>query len=226
MYKLKQLPDRLALINTANPKIKPISVDFLSDAISYRRKHGGGLKQAIAKAVGIKKLGMNISVIDATAGLGRDAFILAALGCRVRMIERCPQVVALLQDGIRKAKAEPTLDEVIAKLSLTEGDAKSILKTLLPDQHPDVVYLDPMFPLKTKSALVKKEMQALQDVVGIDADVDELLAIALQVAKKRVVIKRPKLAPCVGGTSFDSSIGPNLVLRGKSCRFDVYFINI
>jgi 16S rRNA (guanine1516-N2)-methyltransferase len=152
-------------------------------------------------------------VIDATAGLGQDAFILSSLGCTVHCLERSPVIAALLQDGIdRFVKAT----HAPLRLSLTAIDAMVYLEQLDQTQYPDVIYLDPMFPCRQKSALVKKEMRLLRDMVGEDLDASDLLALSLQRAKKRVVVKRSKLAPMM------TEKEPDLVLKGSSSRFDVY----
>lgn len=132
----------------------------------------------------------------APTGLGRDAFVLACLGCRVRMFERHPVVAALLEDGLRRAYADPELGPWLAtRLTLHHGSSLSALAQL--HSAPDVVYLDPMFPHRQKSALVKKEMRVFQLLVGADEDADGLLAPAL--ALRRVVVKRPDYAPRLAG---------------------------
>lgn len=191
----------------------PIHVDFLEGALAHRKKYGGGKNQLIAKAVGIKPKS-TLSVLDLTAGLGRDAFVLAILGCHVVMCERSPMIYALLQDGMHRAQKESWFRDL--HLQLKECDGLTYLSQLTPDHFPDVIYIDPMFPEKTKSALVKKEMRMLRDVVGDDTDAEKLLNAALCVAKKRVVVKRAKLAP----TLTDKK--PSVVYEGKSSRFDVY----
>jgi 16S rRNA (guanine1516-N2)-methyltransferase len=194
-----------------------ISIDFLSAQLNYRKQRGGGRKQLIAKAVGIKS-GYRPKIIDATAGLGIDAFILASLGCEVTMLERSPIIGALLEDGLLRAKEQ--LESSNIKLNLVIADAREFLTTLSPKQYPDVIYLDPMYPERRKSALNKKNMRMLRDIVGEDLDSWELLAVAIKVATKRVVVKRPRLAPAIAPPKAD--IKPDIVYRGKSCRFDVY----
>ncbi len=194
-------------------KIRPIYVDFLNATSQYRSLKVSRKNELIAKAVGIKGR-EKLSIIDATAGLGQDAFILSSLGCSVHCLERSPAIAALLQDGIdRFSKAT----HASLSLSLTTMDAICYLKQLDKTQYPDVIYLDPMFPSRTKSALVKKEMRMLRDMVGEDLDASELFELALQRAKKRVVVKRSKLAPMI------SAQEPDLILKGSSSRFDVYF---
>ncbi|MDY4379416.1 16S rRNA (guanine(1516)-N(2))-methyltransferase RsmJ [Pectobacterium brasiliense] len=206
--------ERLELRKQDEPKLGAIFVDFVGGAMAHRRRFGGGRGEAVAKAVGIKKDYLP-DVVDATAGLGRDAFVLAALGCRVRMVERNPVVAALLDDGLqrgyRDAEIGPWLQE---RLTLLHASSMTALRDITPP--PDVVYLDPMFPHKQKSALVKKEMRVFQSLVGADDDADALLEPARALAKKRVVVKRPDYAPPLAGIPAQS------MLETKSHRFDFY----
>jgi 16S rRNA (guanine1516-N2)-methyltransferase len=198
--------ERVELREIAKPRNKPLYVDFLHGKAAHRRKYGGGRGQLIARAVGVKK-GVTLTVLDATAGLGQDAFVLACLGCKMTLLERSPIIAALLKDGLKRA-------DMAMELIVT--DAISYMKKLSNNKKPDVVYLDPMYPTRTKSALVKKEMRILRQIVGEDPDAAELLQIALQTARKRVVVKRPRLAPQIPGHK------PNVVFKGKTSRFDVY----
>ena len=198
-----------------NEKLNPLLVDFHSQRLLYRQKFGGGRQQAIAKAVGLKR-GKSPNVLDATAGLGKDAFILASLKCQVTMIERNPIIHALLSDGMRRLKLnEKVSDQIESRLLLHLQDSLNYLKNNA--DTPDVIYLDPMYPHRSKSALVKKEMRRLRNLVGDDTDFDSLLETALLTAKDRVVIKRPKTAPPIG------TIPPSHSIESKKTRFDVYF---
>lgn len=197
-----------------------IRADFHGPTVTYRRKQGGGKGQMIAKAVGLKSGAL--SVLDCTAGLGRDAFVLASLGCGVTLLERIVPVVVLLEDALAQAKdfaalEDAALRQILGQMELVQADALSFLKAT---DHgvADVVYLDPMFPVRGKSALVKKEMQLFHHLVGQDTDADGLLAVALEVAGSRVVVKRPRIAPRLAGPE------PNLVMEGKSNRFDIYLV--
>lgn len=194
--------------------LSPIAVDFQSQRLQYRQKFGGGRQQAIARALGLKK-GISPFVVDATAGLGRDAYILASLGCKVYMLERNPVIHALLEDGLRRlALVETHNKSIAAQLQLSHSDSREWL--LNTTQIVDIVYLDPMYPHRSKSALVKKEMRVLRKLVGDDLDVAALLETALRVAKNRVVVKRPKTAPAIG------SVAPTHCIESKNTRFDVY----
>jgi 16S rRNA (guanine1516-N2)-methyltransferase len=207
-------PERLELRKRDEPKLGAIFVDFVGGTMAHRRKFGGGRGEAVAKAVGIKGCYLP-DVVDATAGLGRDAFVLASLGCKVRMLERNPVVAALLDDGLargyRDAEIGPWLRE---RMTLLHASSLTALSELSP--KPEVVYLDPMYPHKQKSALVKKEMRVFQGLVGPDEDADGLLEPARRLATKRIVVKRPDYAPPM------ADIAAQAAVVTKSHRFDIY----
>lgn len=191
-----------------------IYIDFINGIARHRRLYGGGRKQPLGRSIGLKT-GIFPSVCDATAGLGRDAFVLACLGCTVIMLERSPVLAALLSDGLQRLAQDEELKEVYQRLHLIHQDATTWLSTTTP--IPDVVYLDPMYPQRHKTALVKKEMRWLQTMIGQDIDAPNLLQIALQKAR-RVVVKRPKSAPPLLETP-----APHHCIASENTRFDVYF---
>ena len=191
-----------------------VRVDFVEGAVAHRRLFGGGIGQMIAKAVGVQP-GVRPQVLDATAGLGRDAFVLASLGCSMTLIERQPLIAALLEDGLARARQSAEVAPIAAQMRLLQGNAIELLSAWT-DEAPQVIYLDPMFPHRDKSALVKKEMRLFRPLVGDDLDAPVLLAAALALASHRVVVKRPRKAPCIEGAK------PSYVLEGKSSRYDIY----
>ncbi|MDZ7889170.1 MAG: class I SAM-dependent methyltransferase [Pseudomonas sp.] len=191
-----------------------VRVDFVEGAVAHRRLFGGGTGQMIAKAVGVQP-GVRPQVLDATAGLGRDAFVLASLGCCMTLIERQPLIAALLEDGLARARQSAEVAPIAAQMRLLQGNAIELLSAWT-DEAPQVIYLDPMFPHRDKSALVKKEMRLFRPLVGDDLDAPALLAAALALASHRVVVKRPRKAPCIEGAK------PSYVLEGKSSRYDIY----
>ena len=207
-------PDGLQLVDLAPDAPGPVRVDFVEGAVAHRRLFGGGAGQMIAKAVGLQP-GIRPTVVDATAGLGRDAFVLAQLGCSVTLIERNPLVAALLEDGLQRAAADADVATIVGRMRLVCGDAIALMSAW-SDEAPQVVYLDPMFPHRDKSALVKKEMRLFRPVVGDDDDAPALLEAALALATHRVVVKRARKAPAIAGPK------PTLVLEGNSSRFDIY----
>jgi 16S rRNA (guanine1516-N2)-methyltransferase len=192
-----------------------IRVDFALPSFLYRLDHGGGRKQPMARAMGLKP-GYSPLILDATAGLGRDGFILAALGCRVLLCERSPIICALLQDGLSRALVDPRLHAIAERITLYAGDSRQLLPALAPEERPEVIALDPMFPHRTKSALVKKEMRVVRAVVGEDSDTSDLLQVALAHADKRVVCKRPLQALPLAGPA------PTFAITTPKHRFDVY----
>jgi 16S rRNA (guanine1516-N2)-methyltransferase len=203
---------------------RDLNIDFASNANNYRRLHGGGKGQPIARAIGLKTYGLPLSVLDCTAGLGQDAFVLACLGCEVTLLERVPLIAGELRDALQRAAIVTDLQDIIARMHFIETDAIQYLQRSLNNKAeinaPDVIYLDPMFPERAKSALVKKEMRLLKDIVGSDADAAELLQIGMRIAKRRIVVKRPKNAAYLG------DIEPHASQIGKANRFDIYMPTI
>ncbi|WP_407691614.1 class I SAM-dependent methyltransferase [Pseudomonas taeanensis] len=192
----------------------PVRVDFVEGAVAHRRVFGGGSGQMIAKAVGVQP-GVRPRVLDATAGLGRDGFVLASLGCAVTLIERQPLIAALLEDGLARARGDREVGPIVAQMQLLTGNAIELMDAW-EGEPPQVIYLDPMFPHRDKSALVKKEMRLFRPFVGDDLDAPALLAAALALASHRVVVKRPRKAPIIAGAT------PGYALEGKSSRYDIY----
>ncbi|WP_407921263.1 class I SAM-dependent methyltransferase [Candidatus Puniceispirillum marinum] len=190
-----------------------LKCDFIGGAVNHRLLYGGGRGQDLPKAVGMKA-GKTPHMIDATAGLGRDAFLLASLGAQVTLIERSDVMHALLQDGLNAARDAGGLHaEIASRMTLFHGDAID----LLPSMNPEVVLVDPMHPARQKSALVKADLRAIRDIVGTDDDQLSLIQTALATASKRVVLKWPaKAAPLAGLKPCSHQI------IGKSVRFDVF----
>jgi 16S rRNA (guanine1516-N2)-methyltransferase len=217
-YQLLQTPDHLGLQDTQK-RFNPIFVDFSAKKIAHRSKKATLKNEPLAKALGLhKKWQTKPTLIDATAGLGQDSFILASLGIEVLMLERSPVLYALLEDGLNRARKDPLIAPIMERMQLIQTDAIHYLASLALNQRPDLIYLDPMFSARKKTALNCKEMQCLQTIVGEDIDANQLLKTALTCAKKRVVIKRPRLANPLEKTK------PTYCLIGSSCRFDVYIL--
>jgi len=189
-------------------------VDFVKGKNGFRHRNNLTTKQPLARAMGIKP-GFRPAVFDATAGLGSDSFVLACLGCRVSMCERSPILHALLQDGLCRATLHPGTRKIIETgIELLSGDSLHLLQRLNSRFH--TVYLDPMYPHRTKSALNKLEMRVIRELVGDDKDCDKLLEAALAAAENRVVVKRPKGAARIPGPR------PSYAVQMKNSRFDIY----
>lgn len=186
----------------------PIYIDFCSKKMLHRQKNVTLKNELIAKATGIKS-NNELSVFDATAGLGCDSFIMASLGAKITATERNKIIYLLLEDALKRASN----NYATANIKLIFADATRLLNHT---NEYDVVYMDPMFPKKTKTALNKKEMRFFKDVVGKDGDASSLFELALNAAKKRVVVKRPLHAEYI------SDKKPSFQIKGKANRFDVY----
>lgn len=197
-----QEPDQASLI-----------VDFVGGAVGHRFRSGEGRRQDLAKAAGFSS-GVTPHIVDATAGLGRDAFFLASLGASVTLIERSPTMHALLAEGLERARAEGgRYAETVSRMTLIQGDSR----VLLPQLKPQVILIDPMHPPRDKTALVKKEMRLIREIVGNDPDSVELMQIALEAAQNRVVLKWPLRGEPMQGVRKASH-----QILGKSTRYDVF----
>jgi len=215
-FLLQFTQNRLQLQQTGNKAPGPVYVEFVQGKAAHRRRQGEGRKTPLARAVGMKA-GFLPDVIDGTAGLGQDAFVLASLGCRVRLIEQSPVVHALLEDGLRRAAASSSTRGIVSRMSLVLADTAEYLMALPAPARPDAIYLDPMYPHQGgRKALSKKEMQSFQRLLGEDRNGPGLLRMARETARKRVAVKRPRKAHFLGGQAADFQI------FGSKTRFDVY----
>lgn len=215
-FQLKQIDGRLCLLRLSDPSLGAISVDFDDKTLGYRQRHSVQ-PEALLKAAGMR-FGSPLNIVDATAGMGQDAFIFANAGCQVMMLERSPLLHALLQDGLLRAAAssEPMVRDAASRLHLLLADSGQFDFATLT-APPDVIYLDPMFPeRRKKSAKVKKNMFMLQQLLDDELPADALLRNALKAARKRVIVKRPRIA------GFLEDLKPSFQLIGTSSRFDVY----
>ncbi len=197
-----------------------ISVDFLRGTLAHRQQFGGGRGQAISKAMGLKS-GITPSILDTTAGLAGDAFVLATLGCPVTMIERSPIIYCLIENALERASLNENFQTILNQgFHVINQDSNAYIseQRVTDNDRPDVIYIDPMYPDRKKSALVKKDMQVLQRLHGIDDNTAELLDNALQYARKRVVVKRPLQAEPI------SKKKPNTCIKSKKTRYDIYTI--
>lgn len=155
----------------------------------------------------------NPTAFDATAGLGEDALLLAAAGFTVTLCERDATIAALLRDALERGASDSTVADALTRMKLVEGDSLEELAKL--DRSPDVVYLDPMFPERTKSAAVKKKFQVLHYLEAPCDQQEELLQAALAAHPRKVVIKRPLKGELLAG------VKPAYRIVGKAIRYDV-----
>lgn len=159
-------------------------------------------------------------VVDATAGLGEDSFLLAATGFTVTLYERDAVIAALLSDALERAQRDEDLCEIARRMTLVEGDGEAALRAMKasPETSPDVVYLDPMFPERRKSAAVKKKLQLMQLLEQPCVDEREFLDAAFEASPRKIVVKRPAKGPHLADAK------PSYALAGKAVRFDVYVL--
>ena len=212
------------LLDPARGGAGSVRCDLLAGGLGERLRQsiegrGASGEGRLARALGLRRHPAP-SVLDATAGLGRDTLVAAALGCAVVACERSPIVALLLRDGLARATADATLAPIVARVRVEVADARAVLAALPDAERPDVVLLDPMFPERRKSARAKGEMQLLQLLLGATPEEDApLLAAALAEARRRVVVKRPAHAPPIAGAR-----SPDLAVAGRAARYDVYVI--
>ena len=178
-----------------------------------RLRHGALQRELLVRAARVRGVDAPTAV-DATAGLGEDALLLAAAGFSVTLFERDPVIAALLADALERAANDQQLEGIVARMRLVPVDAVEGLARL--DARPSVVFLDPMFPAKRKDAATKKKLQLFQMLESPCADEEELLAAALAARPRKVVVKRPLKGPNLAGAKPSSSIS------GKVVRYDVY----
>ncbi len=194
-----------------------LRADFVGGRLGWRLAHGGGRRQLVARAVGLHRRSGGLRVLDATAGLGRDAAVLAALGCEVLAVERHALVFALLEDALARAEADPaTRERLGGRLRLLHGDAREVLADAGAHGGWDAVVLDPMHPPRTGSALTRQEMRLFRELVGDDEDAAALLAAALDSGAPRVAVKRPLRGEPLPGPS------PQGRVLGRTTRYDLY----
>lgn len=217
----------LTLLNQI--KMKPLLLDF--ELLSYRQRllRGGRQKEPVARAV-MNGLEDGALVFDATAGLGRESMILAHAGAKVVSFERQLPIWIILNDALKRAQGSrffpftlPVLSPIGTikdySLALAGTDNHSLtLANDLNNARPEVIYYDPMFPERENSAQVKKDMFVFQQVIGEDKDIIEFLELALELAVKRVVLKRPSYAPPLAVAGLERSY----FVDGGQCRFDCY----
>ena len=188
-----------------------VHLRFDSPAMMHRRR--GGHNEMLGRAIGVKADRLP-HVFDATGGLGRDAFVMADLGCEVTVCERSPVLAWLLERAVGHARisAHDSVRLAANRMSVLHGD--SVQRTLA---GVSVIYLDPMFPERKKTAAVRKDAAMLQRLAGGEADpLEPLLSWALNQDVSRVVVKQPRHAPVLPGKK------PSHSINGKSVRFDVF----
>lgn len=218
--------EKLTLKDQSSPGPVDICIDFCTGKNKHRLQFGGGYGQPLARAVNAKPDNAQL-ICDATGGLGQDAFVFASLGCRVVLFERSNVVFALLEDGIKRARADPEIASIAQQMEVHQLDSQQLNSHWPLSSKPNTVYLDPMYPHTGKSAAAKKGMQTLQNLLPTKktdqhlhtsklSEEHALLDAALTTATQRVVVKRPAKAP----TLADSN--PVGCIKSPNTRYDIY----
>lgn len=189
---------------------KCLTNDFSS--MKNRLKAGNLQQEMIIKAVRIKKHEGILNVLDATAGMGEDSLILAAAGFNISMCEYNPIISALLSDSLKRAREDELLADLVKRMELLKCDSIEYMNKL--KKAPDVILLDPMFPERNKSALIKKKFQLLQRIESPCGDEARLLEAAINAKPKKIVIKRPLKGEYLANKK------PDFSYSGKAIRYD------
>ena len=179
-----------------------------------RVKAGNISKELLVKAAKIKDADHKLRAVDATAGLGEDSLLLAAAGFQVTLFERNPVIYQLLTDALERAAEIPELASIATRMTVRNEDSIEAMKSL--DFTPDVILLDPMFPERQKSALVKKKLQMIQKLETPCMDEKEIVSAAMNAKPKKLIIKRPPKGPWLAG------LKPDYSNEGKAVRFDCF----
>lgn len=203
--------NKLFLKSKIHEKWLPFSIDFSNKELLRRKDEKN---QELIKAIGVKN-DFKPKVLDTTAGLGRDSFILANFGCKVVMLERNSVIYSLLNNAIENAKLNSLTKDIVNNMTILNANSIEYLQNIKEDNF-DAIYVDPMFPKTNKSRLVKKDMQIFREIVGDDIDSGELFELALRQDVKRVVVKRMKKSEYLLNKK------PNFEIVGNTTRFDVY----
>ena len=198
-------------------KTDTLKFDLAQGEVALRASKASKSNEVIAKAIGCKSH-YRPNVLDATAGMGRDSLMMAMLGCNVIMQERNFAIYHLLNNALLRLKNSHNFkSDIVERISLQKQNSIEKMNAL---EDVDVIYLDPMFPERKKSALVKKEMRLFKRLAGEDCDADQLLINALNSSAKRIVVKRPKGAPILAKDLVDKK--PSHEILAKKFRYDVY----
>lgn len=177
-----------------------------------RLKQSNLQKEMLIHAVKIKGEKENLIAIDATAGLGEDSILLAAYGYNVELYEKNPIISELLKDAMERAEKISELKDIIGRMKVHNEDSIIAMQNL--KYKPDIILLDPMFPERTKSALIKKKFQILHKIENPCSDENEMLSSAIKANPKKLVIKRPLKGEYLAG------VKPDYSLKGSSIRYD------
>lgn len=210
--------DELYWQDDAKQKLR---VDFASSKQLWRFSKLNKAQEPLLRALKWKN-GECQTVWDLTAGLGRDGGLLAYSGFDVTFFERNPTLQILLSESIYALQTE--MPDMAERIRLNSMNSIEYMKQALSDISINVpmnCYMDPMYPHRKKSALVKLDLRMVRNLVGDDPDSSELLSSALELlhsnrGMKRVVVKRPAKSEYLG------DFKPSYSVEAPNTRLDVY----
>jgi len=210
----KEGPELTVIFDSKGVSLSGYNLSYQGDfdVMLRRVTQGRLLHEMLYKATKSEISGLK--AIDATAGMGEDAFLIAANGYDVTLHEQNPVIALLLKDAIRRAKRQPVLKDIAIRMHVEEGDSIDILSKRL--DPVDLIYLDPMFPGRQKSGLINKKLQLIQKLESPCSVESELFDAAISAGPSKIVVKRPLKAPFLAGKK------PNYSLDGKAIRYDCY----
>ena len=168
--------------------------------------------ELLVRTAKIKDTDRPLTAIDATAGLGEDSLLLAAAGFYVRMYEQNPVIYELLCDAKRRAENDSALVNIVSRMNVICADSIDEMKNI--SFTPDVVLLDPMFPERQKSALVKNKLQVIQKLEMPCINEADMLISAVNTKPQKLIVKRPPKGPYL------ANVKPDYSITGKAVRFD------
>lgn len=182
-------------------------------------------KELLVRAVKLKGK-ENLRVLDCTAGLGEDSFLLAAAGWEVVLCEYNKYIFSLLEDTIQRALQSEELKDIAGRMNCIFTDGKDCCDIISEKKpldkvgvfQPDVIFLDPMFPGKTKNSLTNKKLQLFQKLESPCRTEEELFSAALAANASKVVVKRPVKGAYLAGKT------PGYSIEGKTIRYDCYVL--
>ncbi len=188
-------------------------VDFTTGEVGFQVRARNAPHHPLVRAAKIGP-GSGRKVVDATAGLGRDAFLIAAHGIEITAIERSPEMFRRLREALEHARAAgPEFAAIVERITLRQGDSRELLQQL----EPDIVFIDPMHPVEGRKARSGRDITLLRDVVGSDPDSAELIQAALAASRRRVIVKWPMRAGRIAGLP-----PPTFEVSGRSIRYHVF----
>ena len=187
---------------------KKFKIDFNSGTTLWRTNRVEHEK-LIKKALGKHEAPLNI--LDCTAGMLQDSLLFLSLGHKVTAVEQSKILFHLLSDAINRSNDQ----KIFKALTLINANACSYISK---GQKFDVIYFDPMYPTRKKSALGSGQLEYLARILAIESienDSTQDFEFLSSLPIKKMIVKRP-----IKAEPFSKKI--NYQVLGKTTRFDIY----